>query len=177
MKTRPYPPGMHGKSYRRAGSEFRTQLTEKQRVKYTYGIRERQFRKYFEKAAKSKGMTARVLSQLLETRLDNVIFLLGLASSRSQARQMVGHGHFTVNGRRVDIPSFAVKSGDAIAVREGSLGKKLFEHTKITIKKHEPPAWLALDKEQLKGSVKRLPAEVELELPFNMQLITEFYSR
>ena len=177
LKARPYPPGMHGKAFRRGGSEFGQQLAEKQKVKAMYGVRERQFRRYFDVASKSRAMTATALARALETRLDNVVYRLGFASSRNQARQMAGHGHFTVNGRRVDVPSYAVKKGDEIALRDGSAGKKLFQDVRISIKKHEPPQWLELNKENLKAKVKQMPSEGELELPFRMQLVTELYSR
>ncbi|OGD23888.1 30S ribosomal protein S4 [Candidatus Azambacteria bacterium RBG_16_47_10] len=172
-------PGMHGAKKRRGrgGSEYGTQLREKQKVKQSYGIRERQFRKYFDAASKSRGRTSGILTQLLETRLDNVVFRLGFAGSRSQARQMVGHGHFAVNGRRVDIPSYQVKTGDIITIREGSAGKKIFNDLRTVIKKYDAPEWLAIDKEALKGEVKRTPTEEESEMPFNLQLIIEFYSR
>lgn len=170
-------PGMHGAKRRRAGSEYGTQLREKQKVKQSYGIRERQFRKYFDAAAKSKGRTSGILTQLLETRLDNVIFRLGFAGSRSQARQAVGHGHFAVNGRRVDIPSYQVKAGDVITIREGSAGKKIFTDLRAAIKKYEAPEWLSVDKEAVKGEVKRIPNEEDADMPFNLQLIIEFYSR
>lgn len=172
-------PGQHGakKKRGRGGSEYGTQLREKQKVKQTYGIREKQFRKYFDAAAESKGRTSGVLTQLLETRLDNVVFRLGFAGSRSQARQAVGHGHFAVNGRRVDIPSYQVKAGDVITIREGSAGKKIFNELRTIIKQYNAPEWLSVDKEALKGEVKRVPTEEESEMPFNLQLIIEFYSR
>lgn len=177
LKKRAYPPGQHGKSYRRGVSEFALQLAEKQKVKRTYGLRERQFRKYFDMAAKSKSMTATVLGRLLETRLDNAAYRLGFSSSRSQAHQMVGHGHLTVNGRRVNVPSYTVKAGDVIAVRDGSASKKMFQDARALIKNHEAPTWLELNKETLKATVKRMPEGEELDLPFNMQRIVEFYSR
>lgn len=170
-------PGMHGAKRKRAGSEFSTQLQEKQKVKRSYGLRETQFRKYFEMASKKKAVTSSALAQILETRLDNAVFRLGFAESRSQARQTVGHGHFTVNGKRVDIPSYQVKTGDIIAVRSQSAPKALFNDLRTAIKKYEPPAWLSLDKDQLKGEVKRMPASEEIEIPFDLQLITEFYSK
>ncbi len=177
MSRTPTPPGMHGAKRRRARSEFGVQLREKQKVKQSYGMRERQFRKYFEIAAGSKQLTTSALSSLLETRLDNVVFRLGLAGSRSQARQTVGHGHFTVNGRRVDIPSYHVKQGDMIAIRSGSEQKKVFQDVRTIVKKYDPPAWLALDKEHLTGKVLHMPVPDEMDVPFNLQLVTEFYSK
>lgn len=177
MLRRVGPPGQHGAKRKRAGSEFGVQLQEKQKVKRTYGLRERQFRKYFETASKSRGETSGMLARMLETRLDNIVFRLGFAGSRSQARQSVGHGHFTVNGRRVDIPSFQVKKGDIIAIREQSSSRKIFTDLRTILKKHEPPVWLSLDKEKLEGKVEKLPATDEMEMPFNLQLITELYSK
>jgi len=177
LKKRPSPPGMHGKAYRRNVSEFALQLAEKQKMKYTYGVRERQFRKYFDAAAKSRGMTAMILARLLETRLDNVVYRLGFAHSRANARQMVSHGHFTVNGKRSTVPSHLVKAKDVIAIREGSASKKIFHDARIFMKNHEAPAWFDLNKESLTATVKRPPEGEELELPFKTQLITELYSR
>ncbi len=171
------PPGVHGAKRKRPGSEFGIQLQEKQKVKRSYGLRERQFRKYFEMASKNKGATSWELAKILESRLDNVVFRLGFFGSRSQARQAVGHGHFTINGRRVNIPSLAVKKGDVVAIRPQSADKKIFSDLRAILKKYEAPVWLTLDKENLKGSIERLPAQDELDVPFNLQLITEFYSK
>lgn len=177
LKKRPTPPGMHGKAYRRGGSEFSLQLAEKQKMKYTYGIRERQFRKYFDAASKSRGLTAMILACFLETRLDNAVYRLGFARSRANARQMVSHGHFMMNGRRTNVPSRLVKAGDIIGIREGSASKKLFNDARIFMKNHEAPAWFELNKETLQATVKHLPKDKDLDLPFNMQLVTELYSR
>lgn len=170
-------PGVHGAKRRRAGSEYGLQLKEKQRVKRSYGLRETQFRKYFEMARQKKSVTSSALVQILETRLDSVVFSLGFVGSRSQARQSVGHGHFLVNSRRVDIPSYQVKPGDIISIRNQSGVKTLFKDLKNTIKKYDPPAWLSLDKDKLKGEVKRLPEFEEVDMPFDLHLITEFYSK
>jgi len=178
VARRPGPPGVHGaKRKKRGGSEYGTQLAEKQKVKRSYGIQERQFKKYYEIASAKTGNTLDMLAALLETRLDSVAFRLGFAASRSQARQMVGHGHLTVNGRRVDIPSHRVEVGDVIAIRAGSAAKKIFQDVKTVLKKYEPPQWLSIDKETLKGEMKRVPEMEELDVPFKLQLITEFYSR
>ena len=177
MVRHPNPPGMHGAKKKRAGSEFGIQLLEKQKVKRSYGLREAQFRKYFEMARKKKAVTSATLAQILETRLDNTVFRLGFFDSRSQARQAVSHGHFTVNGRRVDIPSYQMKTGDIIGIRAQSVAKALFKDLRAAIKKYEPPVWLSLDKEQLKGEVKRMPVTEDIEMPFDLQLITEFYSK
>lgn len=178
VARRPGPPGIHGaKRQKRGGSEYGIQLAEKQKVKRSYGIQERQFKNYYESASKKKGNTLDMLATLLETRLDNVAFRLGFAASRSQARQMVGHGHLMVNGRRVDIPSYQVIKGDVITIRSGSASKKIFQDIKTVLKKYEPPQWLAMDKESLKGEMVRAPEAEELDVPFKLQLITEFYSR
>ena len=178
IARRPGPPGMHGaKRKKRGGSEYGTQLAEKQKIKRSYGIQERQFKNYYETAAKKKGNTLNMLATLLETRFDNVAFRLGFAASRSQARQMVGHGHLMVNGRRVDIPSYQITKGDIITIRSGSISKKIFQDIKEVLKKYEPPQWLAIDKEILKGEMMRAPEMEELDVPFKLQLITEFYSR
>lgn len=178
IARRPGPPGIHGaKRKRRGGSEYGVQLAEKQKVKRSYGIQERQFKNYYETASKKKGNTLNMLATLLETRLDNIAFRLGFAASRSQARQMVGHGHLMVNGKRVDIPSYQITKGDVITIRPGSASKKIFQDIKTVLKKYEPPQWLAMDKEGLKGVMVRAPEVEELDVPFNLQLITEFYSR
>ena len=185
ISRNPGLPGMHrsskgsSKSKRggRGGSEFGKQLAEKQKVKRSYGLREKQFRKYFDAASKKHAATSDVLAQLLEARLDNVIYRLGFAGSRSQARQTAGHGHFIVNGRRVDIPSFQLKIGDVVAIRSGSASKVAFKDLKTALKKYQPPEWLELDKDNLVGKVKRLPTLQEIDMPFKLQLITEFYSR
>ncbi|MCR4323196.1 MAG: 30S ribosomal protein S4 [Candidatus Azambacteria bacterium] len=178
VTRRPGPPGIHGaKRKKRGGSEYGTQLAEKQKVKRSYGIQERQFRKYYEASSKKTGNTLNMLAILLETRLDNIAFRLGFAASRSQARQMVGHGHLMVNGRRVDIPSYQITKGDVITIRPGSVSKKIFLDIKTVLKKYEPPKWLAMDAESLKGEMAHVPAMDELDVPFNLQLITELYSR
>lgn len=177
ISRNPGHPGGRKHAPRRGGSEFAKQLSEKQQVKRSYGLRERQFRKYFDIATKTSATTSDALARLLETRLDNVIYRLGFAGSRSQARQMVGHGHFTVNGRRTDIPSFQLKTGNIVAIRPGSASKLIFKDIKTALKKYEPPEWLELDKENLIGKIRHMPILQEIELPFNLQLITEFYSK
>ncbi len=178
IARRPGTPGVHGaKRKKRGGSEYGIQLAEKQKVKRSYGIQERQFKNYYESASKKKGNTLNMLAASLETRFDNIAFRLGFAASRSQARQMVGHGHCMVNGRRVDIPSYQIVKGDVITIRPGSASKKIFQDIKTVLKKYEPPQWLAMDKEILKGEMLRAPEIEELDVPFNLQLITEFYSR
>jgi len=177
MSRHANPPGVHGGSRRKTVSEFGKQLSEKQKVKRSYGMREKQFRKYFKIASKKQASTSNVLAQLLECRFDNVVFRLGFANSRSQGKQMSGHGHFTVNGRRVDIPSYQLSVGDVVAIRPGSLSKAIFQNLRTTLKKYQQPEWLELDKENLTGKITRMPTLEEIDLPFNLQLITEFYSK
>lgn len=174
----PNSPGAHGGRKRgRAASEYGTQLSEKQKVKRAYNIREKQFRKYFDIASNKKGITGEEFLSMLEMRLDNAVFRSGLAKSRSMARQEVGHGHFALNGRRVDIPSIMVKSGDKISIRKESLAKPIFLDLKDILKKYEAPEWMALDKENLSVEIKRAPKKEDVDSLFNMSLITEFYSR
>lgn len=177
MTRNPSSPGAHGGKRGRAASEYGTQLSEKQKVKRAYNIRETQFRKYFDIASGKKGITGEELLGMLEMRLDNAVFRSGLAKSRSTARQEVGHGHFALNGRRVDIPSIIVKPGDKISIRKESLTKPIFSDLKDVLKKYEAPEWMILNKETLSFEVKRAPKKEDVDSLFNMSLITEFYSR
>ncbi len=170
-------PGMHGKSGRVKFSEYGIRLREKQKVKSMYGLTEKQFRNYFEKAERSKGITGDVLISLLERRLDNVVYRLGLASSRNQARQLVWHGHVSVNNRKVDIPSYLVKEGDVVEVVEKSKKMPPIAEALELIERRGIPEWLELDRENLKGVVKRLPERNDVTAPIEEQLIVEFYSR
>jgi len=170
-------PGVHGAKRRRASSEYGVQLKEKQKVKRSYLLREKQFRNYFDFANKKEGVTGNVLLETLERRLDNVIFRGGLSGSRSSAKQVVGHGHMALNGRKVDIPSILVKIGDKISIRKGSEGKAIFKDFEEKLKKYESPEWIELNKKDLTLEIKRLPQKEDIDSVFNMQLITEFYSR
>lgn len=177
MQRRPYAPGAHGKA--NAGrpprmSVFGMQLREKQKAKRLYGIMERQFRKYFEQAARRRGNTGESLCQLLETRLDNVVFRLGFAKTRPQARQMVGHGMFQVNGIKVNIPSYQVRVGDVIEIRAAKSGKKLIGLLEDHMKTATVPGWLHM--EGGKGKVVSIPAGEDLKEAFDPKLIVEFYS-
>ncbi|MGB9886576.1 MAG: 30S ribosomal protein S4 [Moorellales bacterium] len=176
MERRPYPPGLHGHG-RRKVTEYGMQLREKQKAKRIYGVLERQFRNYFEKAERQKGATGENLLVLLERRLDNVVFRLGLAGSRPEARQLVRHGHFTVNGRKVDIPSYQVRPGDEIAVKETSRDLPRFKALAEALVHRTLPAWLDVDKENLRGRVLRLPEREEIDVPVEEHLIVELYSR
>lgn len=180
MERKPYPPGEHGRSARfRQGreSDYAKQLRAKQRARRIYGVMERQFRRYYEMALKKRGLTGLHLLQLLESRLDNVVYRLGFASSRREARMLVTHGHFTVNGRRTDVPSMLLRPGDVVAVREGSRKRKYFKEVRDYAEKRSVPAWLERDLEQLSGKVLRLPERGEIDTNINEQLIVEFYSR
>ena len=164
------------RTYRKV-SEYGLPLREKQKAKFIYGVLERQFRNYYEKARKMQGVTGENLLTLLERRLDNVVFRLGLANTRRQARQIVTHGHITVNGKRVDIPSALVKIGDEIAVCEKSRGNELFKVIKETNNALSAPAWLEADQANLKGSITRYPTRDEIDVPVKEQSIIELYSR
>ena len=174
--SKQYAPGQHGQSRKKA-SEYGIQLREKQKVRRIYGIMEKQFRLYFEKAERQKGVTGENLLRLLESRLDKVIYRLGLASSRIDARQLVRHGHFTVDGRKVNIPSYLVKPGQVISVKEGSRKSPKFEEIEAALAHRTPPQWLEMDKENLVGKVIALPTREDIDLPINEQLIVELYSR
>ncbi|MBP9853503.1 MAG: 30S ribosomal protein S4 [Candidatus Omnitrophica bacterium] len=175
---RPFPPGQHGQGRRTKLSDYGLQLREKQKVKRVYGILERQFRRYYLKAAQSKGITGSVLLQFLERRLDNVIFRLGFALTRPQARQMVGHGLVQVNGKRVNIPSFLVKEGDQIEIKVNDKTKEVFiDKTLDKNKDLTRQSWLKMDEKGYKATVIRLPQREDLQFPINEQLIIELYSK
>lgn len=179
IEKRNFPPGPHGQSgaFRRKMSDYATQLREKQKARRIYGVLERQFRRYFAEASKSTGVTGAALLQLLETRLDNVVYRLGLASSRKQARQLVLHGHFTVNGEKVTVPSYIVKPGAQIAVAEVSRKSAYFQALAKELTHRQPIEWLAFDANTLTGSVLNLPSRQQIETPLKEQLIVEYYSR
>ncbi|MDD5431304.1 MAG: 30S ribosomal protein S4 [Candidatus Pacebacteria bacterium] len=172
---RPQPPGAHGKARRRGMSEYGQQLKEKQKIRYSYGLRESQMKRIFTEASRNPGVTGETILQLLERRLDNVVFRLGLALSRSVARQLVGHGHIMVNGRRVTIPSFCVKIGDKISIRPQSKENLIFKDLGATMKKYQAPAWLKLDNEKYEGEVVALPKEFEDS--FDVNMVVDFYSK
>lgn len=179
FERRPYPPGMHGQEvrWRRKVSDYAVQLREKQKARRIYGVMERQFRRYFREAQRSPGLTGPTLLILLERRLDNVVYRLGFADSRAQARQLVRHGHFEVNGRKTDVPSFLCKPGDEIRVRQNSRNKKYFKDRAQILGERPVPNWLSLDPEQMSGKVLNLPTREEIDTPIREQLIVEFYSR
>ena len=176
FERRSTPPGMNTQR-RRKVSEFGLQLREKQKVRKTYSIMEKQFRNYFEKAEQRKGMTGENLLRLLEMRLDNVVYRMGLARSRAEARQLVSHGHFTVNSRPTNIPSYPTKTGDRIEVRESRRGREYFKTASETVKAAQIPDWVSVDAAKLTGSILTEPVREQMPLEFNEQLVVEYYSR
>ena len=177
IERRSYAPGEHGKTRRIKETNYGVQLREKQKVRRMYGVLERQFRNYFEKAAESKGVTGEVLLQMLERRLDNVVYRIGFAVNRSQARQLVRHGHLLVNGRKVDIPSFLVKPGDEVMVREKSRKLLVVVNALEARKGQSAPEWLELSPERLAGRILNVPSRAAIAAPVNEQLIVELYSK
>ena len=177
IERRNVPPGQHGKGRRARLLGYGLQLREKQKVKRMYGVLERQFRRYFEAADRKKGVTGEILLQLLERRLDNVVYRLGFATSRPQARQLVRHGHFTVNGRRADVPSFSVRAGDTVEVRTSSAKNATIVYAMEEVKGRGIPEWLELNVETLTGRLTTAPTRDQLNLPVQEQLIVELYSK
>ena len=175
LARRPYAPGMHGTSRRKKVSEYGIQLQEKQKVRFMYGLNEKQFRRTFDKASKMKGIAGENFLRLLESRLDNLVYRMGLATTRRGARQIVNHGHITVNGVNVNIPSYTCKPGDVIAVKENSKEHKAIKNTlELNIK---TPAYVEFDNKKLTGTYLRLPERNELNAEINESLIVEFYNR
>ena len=177
FERRSYPPGQHGQRRGRKISDYGIQLREKQKVKRIYGVLEKQFRKYYTRADRQKGITGTNLLILLERRLDNMVYRMGFASSRNQARQVVRHNHFTVNGRKVNIPSYQVKIGDVIEVREKSRKSPFILEAMETVVRREMPSWLEVDGSNFRGIVKEFPNREVLTMPINEQLIVELYSK
>ena len=177
VEKRNFAPGQHGKDRKAKVVGYGLQLREKQKAKRMYFAQESQFRNYFEKAARSKGVTGEVLLQQLERRLDSVVFRLGFAVARRQARQLVRHGHIAVNGRKVNIPSYQVSVGEEVAIREGSRKLVVLEAAKEFASHQTAPAWLEIDRDNYKGRVLSLPRREEITLPVNEQLIVELYSK
>ena len=177
LARRAYAPGQHGQK-RKKQSEYGTQLREKQKAKSFYGVLESQFRKYFEEAARSKGVTGTRLLQILESRLDNVVYRLGLATSRAQARQLVRHGHFEVNGVKVNIPSYLTKVGEVVKVKESSANSEIFKQIVEATENGRPvPTWLEADLSNRTGKIVALPSRDEIDLPVKEHLIVELYSK
>ncbi len=177
LERRNFPPGMHGDKGRRKQSEYAIALGEKQKLRIMYGLLERQFRGYYETALRRRGITGEIMLQLLEARLDNVVFRLGFANSRRAARQMVNHGHVNVNGRRVDIASYSTKIGDIVEVRANAVSRQLGTRGLAATQITPTPDWMILDKDNFKGEIKRIPTREEIAPIVNEQLIIELYSR
>jgi len=177
LERRPYGPGVHGQKSRRKHTDYGLGLIEKQKLRYYYGLMERQFRGVYEKALRRRGVTGEQMLQILETRLDNVVFHLGFGNTRAQARQMVCHGHVKVNGRKVNIPSFALKVNDAIEVKDTNASKQMATRSLESSTSRLVPDWLLLDKTAMKGTVMRIPTRDEIQPIANEQAVVEFYSR
>ena len=178
IEKRNVPPGEHGNQRRKARLVgYGLQLREKQKVKRTYGVLENQFRRYFEAADRQRGITGERLLQLLERRLDNVVYRLGLATSRPQARQLVRHGHFLVNGRRTDVPSYSVHEGDVVSVRAKSAKNLSIQHAMEEVKGRGIPEWLTFEAETMAGRIASMPTREQINLPVQEQLIVELYSK
>ncbi len=172
---RPYRPGAHGKAFVRAGSEFKVQLQEKQKIRFSYGLTDRQLELMFKKASGKSGNLVERVVQSLESRLDNVVYRLGLAESRSIARQLINHGHITVDGRKVSVPSYAVKPGNKIGIREESKGHPYFKELGERLKNYVPPTWLSINPEKFEGEATSKPRDVEM--PFDINAVVDYYSR
>jgi small subunit ribosomal protein S4 len=179
VERRSYPPGEHGRkaAMRRKVSDYGMQLREKQKARRMYGVLERQFRRYFEEATRRKGLTGETLLSLLESRLDNVVYRLGFADSRAQARQLVRHGHFTVDGQKTDVPSFLVSPGSVVQVHNSSRSLTYFKERAELLSGANPPTWLRLDVANMSGTLVNEPNREEISVPLREQLIVEYYSR
>ena len=177
LERRNFPPGVHGPKFRRKVSEYGAGLIEKQKLRYYYGLQERQFRNVYQKALRLRGVTGEKMLQILETRLDNMVFQSGLALTRPAARQLVGHGHVKVNGRKVSIPSFAVKVNDVIQIRDHAKSKSIAQKNVDGSTARIIPDWVMLDRENLKATLLRIPTRDEIKPIANEQAVVEFYSR
>ena len=177
IALRPTPPGEHGQARQRKQSEYGLQLREKQKAKRYYGILEKQFKNYFEKADRKEGQTGENLLTMIERRLDNVVYRMGMAESRKEARQLVLHGHFTVNGKKVNIPSYEVSKGDVVALKENSRKLGKFKMLIEDINARTIPAWMDVDKENIVATIKELPKREDIDFPFEEHLIVELYSK
>ena len=177
LERRNYGPGVHGPKSRRKHTDYGLGLIEKQKLRYFYGLMEKQFRGVYEKALRRRGVTGEQMLQILETRLDNVVFHLGFANTRAAARQMVSHGHITVKGRKVSIPSYALKVNDVIVVKNNSVSRQLATKGLEVSTSRAVPDWLSLNKEEFKGTVMRIPNRDEIQPIANEQAVVEFYSR
>ncbi len=177
LERRNYAPGVHGPKSRRKSTDYGLGLIEKQKLRYYYGLMEKQFRGVYEKAKNKRGVTGETMLQILETRLDNVAFHLGFGNTRAAARQLVGHGHVTVNGRKVSIPSYALKVNDVISIKNNNVSRQLATKSMEGSTSRAVPDWLSLNKEEFKGTVMRIPTRDEIQPIANEQAVVEFYSR
>src|SRR5215468_1006869 len=177
LERRNYGPGVHGPKSRRKHTDYGLGLIEKQKLRYYYGLLERQFRGVYERALRRRGVTGEQMLQILETRLDNVVFHLGFANTRAAARQMVGHGHITVNGKKVSIPSYALKVNDVVGVKDSNVARQMATKGLEISTSRAVPDWLALEKDSFKGTVVRIPSRDEIQPIANEQAVVEFYSR
>jgi small subunit ribosomal protein S4 len=176
-ERRAYAPGQHGQARRRKLSNYGSQLREKQKVKRIYGLAERQFRGYYHKALRTKGVSGHMLIQFLERRLDNVVYRMGFASDHAEARQLVRHGHFTINGKKVNIPSYLVRARDIVQVRESSQKMARINEALAAVDRRGVPQWIQMDKENFRGAIAQLPSREDVTLPIREQLIIELYSK
>lgn len=177
LERRNYGPGVHGPKSRRKVTDYGLGLIEKQKLRYYYGLMERQFRGVYEKALRRRGVTGEQMLQILETRLDNVVYHLGFGNTRAQARQMVTHGHIKVNGRKVNVPSFALKVNDVIEVKDGNVSRQMATRSLESSTSRVVPDWLQIDKNAFKGTIMRIPTRDEIQPIANEQAVVEFYSR
>ena len=177
LERRNYGPGVHGPKSRRKVTDYALGLLEKQKLRYYYGLMERQFRNVYERALKRRGVTGETMLQILETRLDNVVYHLGYANTRPAARQMVSHGHVRVNGRKVNVPSYALKVNDVVEVKDSNVARQMANRNLELSTSRAVPDWLSLNRESLKGSVVRIPTRDEIQPIANEQAVVEFYSR
>lgn len=177
LERRNYGPGVHGPKSRRKVSDYGLGLMEKQKLRYYYGLMERQFRRVYERALRTRGVTGEIMLQILETRLDNVVYHLGFAPTRPAARQMVTHGHIQVNGRKVTVPSYALKVNDVVEVRNSNVSRQMASRSLEAAASRNVPDWLSLNKDAFKGTVMRLPGREEIQPIANEQAVVEFYSR
>ncbi|MDX2225540.1 MAG: 30S ribosomal protein S4 [Verrucomicrobiae bacterium] len=177
LERKNYPPGIHGPKSRRKSSDFSMALAEKQKLRLQYGLMEKQFRLTFERAKKKRGVTGETLLQMLETRIDNVVFRAGFATTRRGARQMVSHGHIKVNGRKVSSSSYNIRQGDVIEVKSTPVSRQLAHRNLETNAIAQAPDWVTVDKENYKATVNRVPSREDIQININEQLVVEFYSR
>jgi small subunit ribosomal protein S4 len=177
LERRPYPPGVHGPKSRRKNTDYAVGLIEKQKLRYYYGLMERQFRNVYEQALKTRGVTGETMLKILETRLDSIVYHLGFASTRPSARQMVVHGHVRVNGRKVDRPSYAVKPSDIVEVKDKTVSRQMATKGLELSTSRAVPDWVTLDREAFKGTVLRTPSREDIQPIGNEQAVVEFYSR